>query len=65
MSDPTSAQKIRANAVEQATKIAAAQGGWAADDVVRAADLIARFVKEGEVPLPTGVGRLSGIARNV
>jgi len=52
MSDLTNAQKIRSEAVDQVIKAAATGQVLNAEQVVRSADKIAQFVKDGVLPVP-------------
>jgi hypothetical protein len=49
MSEPTSTQKIRIKAVEVVAG-SMLERGYGADAIVEAADMIAKFVVNGEVP---------------
>lgn len=56
MADLTSAQKIRRDAVDAVIRNTVPGGSMLADDLVRAADVVARFMQTGEVPPEDGTG---------
>lgn len=50
MADLTSAQKIRRDAVDAVIRNTVPGGSMLADDLVRAASTVAKFIAEGTVP---------------